>query len=150
MVLVEFDDFSFKYLGADSLALRKVDLTIEKGEYVVITGPSGCGKTTLCRAINGLVPQFHRGYIAGHVYIDGIDTIITMASINGYKYDTLAEVNTAIQQVNTLNNFVPIQGNVTQTLVSALQKSYQGSEFYVLESNAITSVLGTPEEVLID
>ena len=73
-----------------------------------------------------------------------------MASINGYKYNTLAEVNAAIQQVNTLNNFAPIQGNVTQTLVSALEHSYQGSDFYVLVSNTVTSVLGTPEDILID
>lgn len=74
MALVKFADFSFKYLGAESLALRKITLDIEEGEYIVITGPSGCGKTTLCRAINGLVPQFHRGYIAGNVYVEGIDT----------------------------------------------------------------------------
>jgi len=74
LTLIEFADFSFKYLGADSLALRKVNLKIEEGEYVVVTGPSGCGKTTLCRAINGLVPQFHRGYIAGNVIVDGKNT----------------------------------------------------------------------------
>jgi energy-coupling factor transporter ATP-binding protein EcfA2 len=72
--LIEFADFSFKYLGADTLALRKVSFNVEKGEYVVITGPSGCGKTTLCRSINGLVPQFHRGYIAGNVIVDGKNT----------------------------------------------------------------------------
>ncbi|MHA2005393.1 MAG: energy-coupling factor ABC transporter ATP-binding protein [Candidatus Thorarchaeota archaeon] len=74
MALVEFADFSFKYLGADSLALRKISASINEGEYVVITGPSGCGKTTLCRAINGLVPHFHRGYIAGNVNVDGHNT----------------------------------------------------------------------------
>lgn len=74
MPLVEFDDFSFKYLGADTLALRHINLKIEQGEFLVITGPSGCGKTTLCRAINGLVPQFHRGYIAGNVIVDGKNT----------------------------------------------------------------------------
>lgn len=74
MPLIDFIDFSFKYLGADTLALRKINLSIDEGEYVVITGPSGCGKTTLCRAINGLVPQFHRGYIAGNVIIDGKNT----------------------------------------------------------------------------
>ena len=56
MPLIELKDFSFKYYGADNLALKKIDLTIEEGEYVVITGPSGCGKTTLCRTINALVP----------------------------------------------------------------------------------------------
>ncbi|MFX1481990.1 MAG: energy-coupling factor ABC transporter ATP-binding protein [Promethearchaeota archaeon] len=74
MPLVEFVDFSFKYLGAETLALKHINLKIEEGEYLVITGPSGCGKTTFCRAINGLVPQFHRGYIAGHVFVDGNDT----------------------------------------------------------------------------
>jgi energy-coupling factor transporter ATP-binding protein EcfA2 len=74
MALVEFSDFSYKYLGADSLALKRINIKIEEGEYVLITGPSGCGKTTFCRAINGLVPHFHRGYIAGHVYINGKDT----------------------------------------------------------------------------
>ncbi|TFG33674.1 ATP-binding cassette domain-containing protein [Candidatus Thorarchaeota archaeon] len=74
MPLVEIKDFSFKYYGADCLALKKIDLTIDEGEYVVITGPSGCGKTTLCRTINALVPQFHRGYIAGNVIVEGMNT----------------------------------------------------------------------------
>jgi len=74
MALVEFSDFSYKYLGADSLALKRINLKIEEGEYILVTGPSGCGKTTLCRAINGLVPHFHRGYIGGHVYVDEKDT----------------------------------------------------------------------------
>ena len=90
MPLIEFADFSFKYLGADFLALRKIALNVEKGEYVVITGPSGCGKTTLCRAINGLVPQFHRGYIAGNVIVDGKNTrensVAQLAQIAGLVF----------------------------------------------------------------
>jgi hypothetical protein len=70
--------------------------------------------------------------------------------MNGYKYNTLAEVNTAIQQVNTLNNFVPIQGNVTQTLISAVSASYDGADFYIIPFDEYSTVLGTPEEILID
>lgn len=70
--------------------------------------------------------------------------------MNGYKYDTLADVNTAIQQVNTLNNFAPLQGNVTQTLVSAIPSTYQGSSFYIIPFDEYSAVLGIPEEVLID
>lgn len=35
-------------------ALQGIDLTVKKGEVVVILGPSGCGKSTLLRCINGL------------------------------------------------------------------------------------------------
>lgn len=35
-------------------ALNGINLTVEKGEVVVVLGPSGCGKSTLLRCINGL------------------------------------------------------------------------------------------------
>ena len=40
----------------DVVALHGVDLTLHRGEVVVILGPSGCGKSTLLRTINGLEP----------------------------------------------------------------------------------------------
>ncbi|MGC9666464.1 amino acid ABC transporter ATP-binding protein [Planosporangium sp. 12N6] len=36
--------------------LRDVDLTVDRGEVVVVIGPSGSGKSTLCRSINRLEP----------------------------------------------------------------------------------------------
>jgi glutamate transport system ATP-binding protein len=36
--------------------LRDVDLTVHRGEVVVVIGPSGSGKSTLCRTINRLEP----------------------------------------------------------------------------------------------
>src|ERR1044071_4936886 len=44
-----------KYFG-DLHVLRDVDLTVDRGEVVVVVGPSGSGKSTLCRAINSLEP----------------------------------------------------------------------------------------------
>lgn len=38
----------------DFTALRRVDLTVEEGEFLCLLGPSGCGKTTLMRSIAGL------------------------------------------------------------------------------------------------
>jgi glutamate transport system ATP-binding protein len=44
-----------KYFGTLHV-LRDINLTVDRGEVVVIIGPSGSGKSTLCRAINHLEP----------------------------------------------------------------------------------------------
>jgi ABC-type polar amino acid transport system ATPase subunit len=48
-------------------ALRGIDLSVRRGEKVVVCGPSGSGKSSLIRCINGLEP-FHTGEIVvnGH------------------------------------------------------------------------------------
>ena len=46
--------------------LRGIDLTVAKGEKLVIIGPSGSGKSTLIRCMNGL-----EEVSSGEVYIDG-------------------------------------------------------------------------------
>ena len=50
----------------DDVILDGVDLTVRKGEVVVILGSSGCGKSTLLRCINGLEP-----IDGGSILIDG-------------------------------------------------------------------------------
>jgi glutamate transport system ATP-binding protein len=47
--------------------LRDVDLTVGRGEVVVVIGPSGSGKSTLCRCINRLEP-----ITSGRITIDGV------------------------------------------------------------------------------
>lgn len=54
MALLELKNVSKFYSGLTP-ALKDVNLTVEKGEFVSIIGPSGAGKTTLLRCINRLV-----------------------------------------------------------------------------------------------
>jgi glutamate transport system ATP-binding protein len=55
-----------KYFG-DHHVLKDINLSIEKGEVVVIIGPSGSGKSTLCRTINRL-----ETINSGEILIDGV------------------------------------------------------------------------------
>lgn len=52
MALLEIKQLVKTY--GNTTALQGIDLSVEKGEVVVILGPSGCGKSTLLRCINGL------------------------------------------------------------------------------------------------
>jgi glutamate transport system ATP-binding protein len=54
-----------KHFGALHV-LKDIDLTVDRGEVVVVIGPSGSGKSTLCRAINRLEP-----IDTGTVHVDG-------------------------------------------------------------------------------
>jgi glutamate transport system ATP-binding protein len=55
-----------KHFG-DLHVLKDIDLTVGKGEVVVVLGPSGSGKSTLCRTINRL--ETHE---TGEIRIDGV------------------------------------------------------------------------------
>jgi multiple sugar transport system ATP-binding protein len=56
-----------KFFGAHR-AIKGIDLSINKGEFVVFVGPSGCGKSTLLRLIAGL-----EGIDGGKLMLDGRD-----------------------------------------------------------------------------
>ena len=72
--IIEFESVTITYAGADRPALANVDLSIGEGELVLVIGQTGSGKTTLLRAINGLVPHFTGGTLAGNVRVAGRDT----------------------------------------------------------------------------
>jgi general L-amino acid transport system ATP-binding protein len=52
----------------DFHVLRGIDLSVQRGERIVICGPSGSGKSTLIRCINGL--EAHQ---KGRIIVDGVE-----------------------------------------------------------------------------
>ncbi|MEZ5141537.1 MAG: ATP-binding cassette domain-containing protein [Acidimicrobiales bacterium] len=66
-----FDRVTFTYPTAGAPSLAGVDLAVEEGELALVVGRTGAGKSTLLRAVNGLVPRFTGGHLAGDVVVHG-------------------------------------------------------------------------------
>lgn len=64
--MIELKDVSVQYTKSGEPALKKLNLSLERGEFVSVLGPSGAGKSTMIRTINALQPV-----TGGEVLIDG-------------------------------------------------------------------------------
>ena len=73
--MIDVRGLTFSYPQSARPALREVNWHVGDGEFVLVAGPSGSGKSTLLRCLNGLVPHFSGGTIAGEVTVDGLDVI---------------------------------------------------------------------------
>ena len=73
MAVIETKDLTYTYPGATKPSIEEVSMTINKGDFVILTGPSGCGKTTLCRCFNGLIPHFYNGTLEGKIEVAGLN-----------------------------------------------------------------------------
>lgn len=72
--IIEFRDFSFQYYSQKKPTLKNINLTINKGEKILIVGLSGSGKSTLGNCVNGLIPFVYKGDIQGSCTVKGIET----------------------------------------------------------------------------
>jgi energy-coupling factor transport system ATP-binding protein len=68
---VEWHNVTFRFPKNDAPVLRDLSLGIAEGEFVLVAGRSGSGKSTLLRTLNGLVPHFSGGRIAGQAVVAG-------------------------------------------------------------------------------
>ena len=71
--MIRWHGVTFRYQGAGRPTLDEVDLTVPESELVLVAGRTGSGKSTLLRTVNGLVPHFTGGHLAGQVLVDGRD-----------------------------------------------------------------------------
>ena len=72
--VIEFKDFSFQYFSQAEPTLHDINLTIHKGEKILLVGPSGSGKSTLGHCLNGLIPFSYKGELKGSLKIMGRET----------------------------------------------------------------------------
>ncbi len=92
-------------------ALRRVNFSVERGEYVAIMGESGSGKTTLLNLLAALDRP-----TAGAVYLDGVDTAsLADRDVAAFRRDQLGFV---FQEFNLLDTFT-LEDNIYLPLVLA-------------------------------
>jgi energy-coupling factor transport system ATP-binding protein len=118
--VITFDRVSATYAGAAQPTLRDVTLEVAEGELCLVMGSTGTGKSTLLRCVNGIMPTFTGGTLAGRVVVAGRDTRF-------YPPRELADVVGVVGQD-------PLAGFVTDTVEEELA--------YGMEQ------LGVPPEVM--
>ena len=89
---LEFKNLSFKYKGAEGVALKKISFKVMPGQTVALVGASGGGKSTL---IN-LIPRFY-DYQYGSILLDGVE-------LKKYQLESLREQIALVTQNVTLFN----------------------------------------------
>jgi energy-coupling factor transport system ATP-binding protein len=115
--MILFEHVTVTYPDSTHPVLRDVNLHIAEGELALVVGPTGAGKSTLLGAINGLVPHFTGGTLAGRVVVDGRET-------RTHKPRDLADVVGVVGQD-------PLSGFVTDTVDEELA--------YAMEQLAVPS-----------
>lgn len=99
--IVVFDNVNYKYSSLDEsdygLAINGVNMTVTKGEFLVVLGHNGSGKSTLAKLINALLIP-----CKGKVIVDGLDTSIYDNIWNIRKRAGMVFQNPDNQMVSTI------------------------------------------------
>lgn len=96
--MIKFESVTFSYSSSDESVLKRVNLEIDKGEFVLVVGATGSGKTTLLKTINRLAPSFTGGSFSGKIFVDEIE-------VTNKKTNELAELIGYVGQ-NPTESFV--------------------------------------------
>ena len=73
MSWVEIHNFSYTYPGEQTPVLLDINMSIERGDFIVIAGASGSGKSTLGKALAGFIFQDEQPQFTGRIIVNHTD-----------------------------------------------------------------------------
>jgi NitT/TauT family transport system ATP-binding protein len=117
---------TFAARGGDVLAIERVDLTVNRGEFCCIVGPSGCGKSTLLRVIAGL-----ETYSSGRLEI--------------LQYEPQKPLHAMVFQEQSIFPWMTVRQNVAYGLRrrGVPERDYRDVVSYFLEKVGLTRFAGS-------
>ena len=139
MEIVKFENVSKIYETGDHVlkALDEVDLTLEKGQFIVILGPSGAGKSTLLNLLGGLdVPT------KGKIIVDGTD--ISKLNSNQLAEYRAMKVGFIFQFYNLIPTLTVLE-NVS--LVNEISKDHLDAKTMLDEFGLLDHINNFPSEL---
>lgn len=77
MACIRVNNLSYRYPTSGTMNLKKINFSVEEGEFIAVIGRNGSGKTTLCNVLRGFAPHFYNGEICGEVFVNGKDVLNT-------------------------------------------------------------------------
>ena len=104
-------------------ALNGVNVSVKRGEVVVIIGPSGCGKSTFLRSLNLLEEP-----TSGHIFFEGVDIMDPKVDINEMRL----KMGMVFQQFNLFPHMTILK-NMTIAPMKLLKKSKEEAEAKAME-----------------
>jgi energy-coupling factor transport system ATP-binding protein len=164
--VIDFDDVSIAYQGADGPTLSHVNLHIDEGDFALVCGRTGSGKSTLLGAVNGHVPHFTGGRLSGRVRVASFDTrehpprdlaavvgVVRQNPLAGFVTDTVEEeVAFGMEQLGVAPAVMRTRVEETLDLLSIAElrsralRSLSGGQ---QQRVAIASVLAAGARVLV-
>lgn len=116
-MLIKLDEITKYYYSSTSvsMALQKVSLEFDKGEFVAITGESGSGKSTLLNVISGLT-----SYEEGELYIDGVTT----SSFGSEEWDEFRKnkIGFVFQDYNLIEKYSALENVMAAMIIMGCDK----------------------------
>lgn len=150
--MIEISDMKFSY-AEQKRVLDNINLTIPKGECLLLCGESGCGKTTITKLINGLIPHFTQGdYLAGSVQVDGNSVADTkmykLAKIVGSVFQNPKSQFFNLDSDSEISFGLENEGILPQEIADRIAQTVQELHIEHLEHRNIFSMSGGEKQSL--